>query len=371
AGIGGQTIVAGEPRGVYGLRGGGTNQYSKYGTLSGLWTSKANTPAAIAKGGALTTDGAGTIYALRGGGTQAFYAYNIAAGSWTAKANTGVNVDEGGALVYLNGHVYALMGNGTAFRRYDITNNTWLARAATPNNVKKGGALTTDGTYIYALRGDRQKTFWRYDPANDAGGWTAMAPVPANVGWGGALTYLGGYIYALRGDGQKSFYRYSIATNTWTAMAPTPGNVGDGGALTNDGTYIYAFQGKTTAFWRYDIAANKWTALASVNFAGNVGQGGALVYAPAVNPQGYFTAMKAHPTLVSAGHSVKVELDLRANAAANNLTPSALTVIPTGGASASCGSPVLKSADDDIADINDPVIFEWTCSVTPVSYTHL
>ena len=52
------------------------------------WTARGQRPRARVKGGALTTDGAGTIYGLRGNGTQAFWAYDIATNTWTAKANT-------------------------------------------------------------------------------------------------------------------------------------------------------------------------------------------------------------------------------------------------------------------------------------------
>lgn len=370
AGVPGETLDAGVPAGVYGFRGANTNTFQRFNITSGAWVARANAPAAIAKGGALTSNGVDTIYALRGNKTQTFYSYSATTNAWTTRANTGVNVDEGGALVFLNvggtDYVYALMGNGTAFRRYNVGTNSWTAMAATPNNVKKGGALTTDGTYIYALRGDRQKTFWRCNAttSGSAGScdtsWTTRANVPGAVGWGGALTRVGNYIYALQGDGKKGFYRYSIATNSWTTLAATPGNVADGGALTTDGTYIYAFQGKTTAFWRYDIATNKWTALAS--YAAATGQGAALTYLPAANVQGRFSRMSAAPTLVSAGHTVQVRLRLESTTAVNNVTPSTLTVTPTGGASASCSGPTPASQN---IPANGAVEFTWSCTVTP------
>ena len=86
---------------------------------------RARTPwARSSKGGALTTDGAGTIYALRGDGTQAFWAHDVATNTWTAKANTGTNVD-GGRRARLPEpqraeYVYATMGGSTAFKRYNV-----------------------------------------------------------------------------------------------------------------------------------------------------------------------------------------------------------------------------------------------------------
>ena len=64
--------------------------FRKYGIDDARLDGRARTPSGTVKqGGALTTDGAGTIYALRGDGTQAFWAYDVATDTWTAKANTG------------------------------------------------------------------------------------------------------------------------------------------------------------------------------------------------------------------------------------------------------------------------------------------
>ena len=202
-GVPGETIDAGVPASIYGFRGANTTTFARFAIASGAWTARAAAPNAIAKGGALTSDGVNTLYGLRGNTTQSFYSYNATTDTWTTLANnTGVNVDEGGALVYLEvggvKYVYALMGNGTGFRRYNATTpGAWTALAPTPNNVKKGGALTTDGTYIYALRGDKQKTFWRCNAttSGSAGScdtsWSVLAPTLANMGWGASLTRIG------------------------------------------------------------------------------------------------------------------------------------------------------------------------------------
>jgi protocatechuate 3,4-dioxygenase beta subunit len=360
---------------VYGFRGDNKNEFSRYGIRTASWTSRAVVPDGIEKGGSLTTDGNGRIWALEGN-SKDFYRYDISTNTWTARAETSNNANEGGAVQYLNvggtEYVYALLGNSNRFRRYSVSGNTWSNMADTPASVKRGGALTTDGTYLYALRGDGKKDFWRCNAttAGSAGScdtsWTTMAPTPENVKWGGALTRVGNYIYATRGDGKTTFWRYDIAANNWTAMAPTPGNVDEGGALATDGsTYIYAFQGKTKTFWRYSVAGNTWTALSAANFTGNVRQGGALVYHPAINPEGRTTVVSADPSLVSTGDTITVRLETNSSTAVANVTPSAVTITPTGAASASLLSgPTLLSADDDIADLNDPVVYEWTYSVT-------
>jgi uncharacterized repeat protein (TIGR01451 family) len=229
-----------------------------------------------------------------------------------------------------------------------------------PVSVKRGGAITTDGTDLYVLQGDGKTGFWRYNVA--ANTWTQLAATPQNVKWGGALTRVGGYIYTFRGDGKTDFWRYDIAANTWSSMFPAPGNVGDGGALTTNGSnYIYAFQGKTKAFWRYDITANAWTILPAVNFPNNVGQGGALAYDAGVTTEGQFTVLTTNAGLVTDGDNITVTLEINSTSPKSNVTvPTELTVVGTNSASATrVSGPTLKSLDNNITGIDDPVIYEW------------
>ncbi|HSN74326.1 MAG TPA: SdrD B-like domain-containing protein, partial [Anaerolineae bacterium] len=388
-GVPGETITSGRTAGVFGLAGANKKDFSKYGVNSNAWTALSQPTNGIEKGGSLTTDGAGTIWALEGN-SKIFYRYNIVTGAWTpatgggSLAQTSDNANEGGALQYLNvggtEYVFALLGNSNRFRRYAVAGNSWSNMVNTPATVKKGGALTTDGTYIYALQGDTKKGFWRCNATTNnvagacsgaSGSWTTLANTPENVGWGGALTYVGGYIYALRGDGKTNFWRYDIAANTWSSMAPALGNVGDGGALaTNGSTYIYALQGKTKAFWRYDISANQWTTVAPANFANSVGQGGALAYDPGDNPQGLATNLVATPSLVATGDQITLVMRFQSSTAVNDVVPGALAVTPTGGASCSAtAGPTLLSADDDLANINDEVRYQWICTVAAPTTT--
>ena len=57
-----------------------------------------------------------------------------------------------------------------------IAADTWSSRKAAPNNVKQGSALVYLDGSVYALRGDGKKDFWRFDAANS--GWTVLADVP-------------------------------------------------------------------------------------------------------------------------------------------------------------------------------------------------
>ena len=148
-------------------------------------------------------------------------------------------------------------------------------------------------------------------------------------------------------------------------MASTPANVADGGALTTDGTFIYAFQGKTTTFWRYDIAANTWSDARSVHGRHRT-RAARWSSLPASIRRGGSRSLSASRSLVVTGDTVNVTFPLESSTAVNNVVPGALSVTPTGGAScSSLTGPTLTSADDDIADIDDPVAYKWTCTSPP------
>ncbi len=368
AGVPGEVVTSGRRSGVYGFRGANTKEFSRYGIISGGWTDKADPSNGIEKGGALTFDGNDTIYASEGN-SKVFYKYVISTDTWSTLANASDNFNKGGGVQYLEvggvKYVYAVLGNANRFRRYSVSGNSWASLANVPVSVKRGGAITTDGTSLYVLQGDGKTGFYRYNIG--ANTWTTMTSVPANVGWGGALTYANGYIYAFRGNNTTDFWRYDIAGNSWSAMTSAPGAVNAGGALTTDGNnYIYAFQGATKVFWRYDIAANAWSALTAANFTGNVGQGGALAYVPAIDSHGRTTTICASPMLLSVGDQMRFRMTLTSTEPVANVTPGTPTFTATGGASAThVSGPTLISDNDDIADSNDSVIYEWVYTANP------
>ena len=67
---------------------------------------------------------------------------------------------------------------------------------------------------------------------------------------------------------------------------------------------------------------------------------------------------------MSTTDKIKVTLTFYSQAAVNSVVPGSLTVTPTGGASASCGSPTLTSPDANVGGPSDPAIYEWTCTAT-------
>jgi len=211
----------------------------------------------------------------------------LSSSGWdTSPANTPASVQPGGALAFASysgtDYLFALRGGSQTFWRYGLLADSWLGRANTGTNMGNGAALTWDGaSYIYALRGNNQTTFRRYTPDS----WTPLRAAPLSVREGGALAYANGFVYALRGRGTDDFWRYTPpppGTGTWASgandPADPPGNVGAGGALVYAGAnQFYALQGGgQTGFWRYSSTGNSWTALADTPAA--VDAGGSLVY---------------------------------------------------------------------------------------------
>jgi hypothetical protein len=124
----GTTGVSANNEYFYAFQGGSANFWT-YNVANSLWNdplNPTNSPVSIANGGALTNDGVQYIYALQGG-TRVFMRYDAIANTWdnigiTDLPGTTANVvGAGGALAYLNGYVYALIGNKTnQLWRYDV-----------------------------------------------------------------------------------------------------------------------------------------------------------------------------------------------------------------------------------------------------------
>jgi uncharacterized repeat protein (TIGR01451 family) len=364
AAIPGADFALGASPAVFTLQGDGTKKFFGYQVINNTWIDEPRpaditSAGTVKNGGALVYDGGGYIngflYALVGNNTNQFYRYDLNANTWAQRANTPAAVNGGGALTYLNGYVYALQGGTQNFWRYDPDADTWLARASTGFSMAKGAALTTDGTFIYAFQGG-SKIFLRYSPVSDT--WTRLADTAANVDSGGALTRIGGFIYALRGAGQKTFWRYDIAATTWSTLAPVFQNVTWGGALTTDGTTIWATRGgDRTDFWSYDVAKNSWSVRAVV--PGTVKEGGAIAWAPGSGDISRNTTATANKSLVTSGQTVTVTMTLTSATAVSGVTGSITPVLTNGATVPTC----TAGTQPTVVPANTPTIFTWTCTV--------
>jgi uncharacterized repeat protein (TIGR01451 family) len=218
---------------IYGLQGNGTTTFWRYDVITNVWSTMTAAPAAVNVGGALVYQD-GYIYAFGGNTTTNFWRYDIAANSWSSMAAAPAAVGSGGALTTDGTFIYGFRGAITTnFWRYDPGTNTWDTNLTPPaTTVGRGGALVYSDGYLYALKGEGN-TFSRYNILTDT--WEALPVTPAAVREGGALSVVGNKIYAFRGNGQKAFWSYDVTAapgGSWTVLAETFENVGWGGALT-------------------------------------------------------------------------------------------------------------------------------------------
>lgn len=186
-------------------------------------------------------------------------------------------VKDGGWVAYHagNGLIYAAKGNKQlSFYAYDPLADTWTTKASQPGGASrrlpyKGGHGCSDGTSsIYVTRGNSTFEFYRYDVAGDS--WTTLENVPEGsnkVKGGTDMAYVeyqdSGYVYLLKGY-KNEFYRYSTVSGHWQTLAPAPATVSmkydKGSFLTSDNSgRIYVHQSKYNKLYAYDLATAAWS----------------------------------------------------------------------------------------------------------------
>ncbi len=266
-------------RGIYGLKGGGSNEWYFYDPERKLWLEKANLPPGanvrrVKGGAALTWDGEDKIYALKGGNSREFWCYDLTADSWfelprLPDYTRGIRFGSG--LGYIpkpdTGKIFCLKGSGTDdFLVYWIKQQEWHARRPVPRDsfnkpVKRGSALTVLGGRVFVLKGGTNE-FYEYLPGRDT--WLVRRYLPVGPRLkrsytGAALTGDGSrFIYAFKGGRSNEFWRYDVVLDSWEQLEPVPlgsrwRRVGAGGALTFWAGKIYALKGGgTREFWCYE-----------------------------------------------------------------------------------------------------------------------
>ena len=226
------------------------SNHHRYHTPTNTWSAWTPPDTALAwllRSPLAVGDTGGFIYVLAGAGSNQFYRYDTATNTWLQRANLPAAATPGanGAVVWAQGALYLLSGNGATFYRYDPGANTWTARANAPATPGAGTGLAAgEAGALYAQGGGA--AFWRYDIA--ANSWQTL-PAPAvggSAGAGGDLLGRSARLYSTVGGNSTNFRNYGIlglsatkltldnvalvapgtaATATWTNLAsPTANN---------------------------------------------------------------------------------------------------------------------------------------------------
>lgn len=258
---------------MYVLRGANTVNFYEYDMAADTWTAKADLPAAVYGGGAISEGQDGYIYAIRGAGWGSFYRYDIAANTWDDAAATDAptSFSYGASLKYDGSrYMYALRGNNDeAFYRYDTQMDAWdtltsadfgAPQSQVNNFVSYGGDLTYDPDgFVYAIQGNTRSGFAVYSIATES--WTPLTNLPALAYDGSNITYdeETDSIYYISGWGKPFLYQYSIANQTWTRLPDAPVPFGNGSAFRAVDGILYVLRGQsTTGFYMYDIGKRSW-----------------------------------------------------------------------------------------------------------------
>jgi hypothetical protein len=228
---------------IYALKGGSTNEFFRFSTLTG-WDSTLPFPTFTkgVKGGfACAVDIAGTKYLYTGAGSKLpeWKRFNIGTLLWedaVPASLPGEKVKPGSALAFDGaGLLYFLSGGNTENDFYVLDLNaptpTWTAKADLPfagptgkkKKVKEGGSLVFFGGKLYAVKGGSTREFWCYDPATDA--WTYVNDVPSTAGikCGTSLAATEEGICCIPGKNTNEFFYQLLATGK---QAATPSNEG-------------------------------------------------------------------------------------------------------------------------------------------------
>lgn len=159
------------------------NDFLRYNTRSGMWSTLPEAPVGRWKKGSwLVYDGANTIYAHRAN-SEEMWVFDFNTEQWSSTSLPGIprpstktgkskKSKEGSAGVYYDGGIYALKGGNTGeFWCYWIADARWVELDTIPQmgstgkkkRVKAGGDIAhLGGGVFFALKGNKTLEMWRY-----------------------------------------------------------------------------------------------------------------------------------------------------------------------------------------------------------------
>ncbi|MFA6183858.1 MAG: hypothetical protein WC682_02020 [Parcubacteria group bacterium] len=185
-------------------------------------------------------------------------------GTWNARtwAPTPDTVSFGSSSVMVNNYLYATRGYADkSFYRYNVAENKWDILEDLPQATHYGCDLVYDGAgNIYFIFGGFSKEFYKYNIEDRV--WTKLPDLLDTVYTGASIEFDGTDMFVTRGQGFSDFWRFDVGENMWYGINPIPATLTSGADMVygNNG-YMYITRGSgTTTFYRYNIVANNWVA---------------------------------------------------------------------------------------------------------------
>ena len=215
-------------------------------------------------GTSLAYDGTENIYFIQGG-TSWMNRYNTNTLEWSRLGS--IPCSYYGGMVYAQGELYAVCGNGSKMLlKYNDLNYSWTRLADAPDLIGGAGnqimAFDGDNT-IYVLRGRATETVYKY--FIDTNTWdTEATDIPGGTftmgnSYGASIIYQSGSLYIFRGNNTDNFFKYEIGTTTWTALTGAPEYIYYGSGSVYDNGRIYVTSGSNNvSLYVYDITNNNW-----------------------------------------------------------------------------------------------------------------
>ncbi len=200
------------------------NYFFKYSIANNKWTeiTADKPPLQTNYGSSMAYDGSQYIYLTRGGASATWWRYDtkgVEGFRWSAAlpVMAGWTQGYGSKIVYNDGYIYALKGQGTnSFFRYNVGSSTWSQITDNlPATVNTGADLINgrDG-YLYATRGTNTSSYYRYPMTG--GSWENVIDIPATVSTGGMSVYNNNKNWVIPGAGantyQDGLYSYVVGS---------------------------------------------------------------------------------------------------------------------------------------------------------------
>jgi len=232
-------------KGIYAVRGGGTNDFWMYDNTTDNWLSMASLPYPASVGADITTGWTwgisenqlrkfDVIYAITGGNSRSVFAFNTEENMWFQAGATPLPTNDKSSLVWAKDSLYFISGGqfyrGTVFFVPYPISFYFIYPQQLPAPPKTGPSrICYNGADFILAVFEGERELWRYSIENSV--WSLEAKLPASVLAGGDVAakspsdnWAG--VFAIQGGGDNGFWEYTpYHTPRTTLISPADGAV--------------------------------------------------------------------------------------------------------------------------------------------------